>query len=201
MAVQLRRARPVPVTRLRTDGRPARWMRPCHACAGAGGARVPRRARATSRSARASAGRRRRRPGQRRAPFPSFVWAALTEIHLCHACSCPEIFRLATARQGGGAHYRAGWGWGCCRRGEVTTPAEARVCGVSGEPGQAADDALMMRCARHVPATAPAQSESRLARQARRLRNRTTASAWPPTAGAGGAAGSSCVASYERWWR
>jgi H+-transporting ATPase len=30
---------------------------------------------------------------------PSFLWALLTEIHLCHACSCQEILRRETARQ------------------------------------------------------------------------------------------------------
>jgi hypothetical protein len=39
------------------------------------------------------------------APSPSFVRPVLTEIHLCHACSCQEILRTETARQGcdGGA--------------------------------------------------------------------------------------------------
>eukprot|EP01047_Picozoa_sp_COSAG01_P045114 COSAG01_NODE_4132_length_5322_cov_3.930308_9_plen_102_part_00 len=31
---------------------------------------------------------------------PSFVWAALTATHLCHACSGQEILRMDTARQG-----------------------------------------------------------------------------------------------------
>jgi hypothetical protein len=33
------------------------------------------------------------------ASFPSFVCPVLTEIHLYHACSCQEIFRMETARQ------------------------------------------------------------------------------------------------------
>jgi chloramphenicol 3-O-phosphotransferase len=41
-------------------------------------------------------------------PFPSFVWALLTEIHRCHACSCQEILRLVTARQVELAMHR--WG-------------------------------------------------------------------------------------------
>jgi hypothetical protein len=34
------------------------------------------------------------------APFPSFVWHVLTEILICHACSCQELLRMETARQG-----------------------------------------------------------------------------------------------------
>jgi hypothetical protein len=34
------------------------------------------------------------------APLPSFARAVLTEISLCHACSCQEISRAETARQG-----------------------------------------------------------------------------------------------------
>jgi serine/threonine protein kinase len=33
------------------------------------------------------------------APFPSFVRPVLTEISLCHTCSCPEILRVQTVRQ------------------------------------------------------------------------------------------------------
>eukprot|EP01047_Picozoa_sp_COSAG01_P065514 COSAG01_NODE_8866_length_2631_cov_129.957741_1_plen_174_part_10 len=33
------------------------------------------------------------------APFRSPVWRLLTEIPLCHGCSCQEIFRVETARQ------------------------------------------------------------------------------------------------------
>jgi hypothetical protein len=33
--------------------------------------------------------------------FPPVVWDDLTEIHLCHACSCQEILSVETARQVG----------------------------------------------------------------------------------------------------
>jgi hypothetical protein len=38
-------------------------------------------------------------------PFPSWNRSILTEIYLCHACSCQEILRAKTAGQGfqGGA--------------------------------------------------------------------------------------------------
>jgi hypothetical protein len=36
-------------------------------------------------------------------PFPSWNRSILTEIYLCHACSCHEILRTETAGQGGGA--------------------------------------------------------------------------------------------------
>eukprot|EP01047_Picozoa_sp_COSAG01_P071610 COSAG01_NODE_11162_length_1992_cov_1.972002_2_plen_100_part_00 len=32
-------------------------------------------------------------------PFPSWDRSILTEIYLCHACSCQEIFRTETAGQ------------------------------------------------------------------------------------------------------
>ena len=35
------------------------------------------------------------------APFRSLVWRLLTEIPLCHGCSCQEIFRVETAHQVG----------------------------------------------------------------------------------------------------
>jgi hypothetical protein len=34
------------------------------------------------------------------APLRSLVWRLLTEIPLCHGCSCQEIFRFETAHQG-----------------------------------------------------------------------------------------------------
>jgi hypothetical protein len=34
-------------------------------------------------------------------PFSSWNWPILTEIYLCHACSCQEILRVETARQVG----------------------------------------------------------------------------------------------------
>eukprot|EP01047_Picozoa_sp_COSAG01_P066673 COSAG01_NODE_9251_length_2504_cov_2.227027_4_plen_163_part_00 len=34
-------------------------------------------------------------------PFPSWNRPILTEIYLCHACSCQEILRVETARQAG----------------------------------------------------------------------------------------------------
>jgi hypothetical protein len=40
-----------------------------------------------------------RATGRVSAPFPFICVAVLTEIHLCDACSCQEILRLATARQ------------------------------------------------------------------------------------------------------
>jgi hypothetical protein len=36
-------------------------------------------------------------------PFPSWNRSMLTEIYLCHACSCQEILRTETAGQGAGA--------------------------------------------------------------------------------------------------
>jgi hypothetical protein len=40
------------------------------------------------------------------------LWTVLTEIHLCRACSCQEISRMETARQGGtvreGVHRGSG---------------------------------------------------------------------------------------------
>eukprot|EP01047_Picozoa_sp_COSAG01_P014532 COSAG01_NODE_710_length_14110_cov_94.506745_1_plen_81_part_00 len=33
-------------------------------------------------------------------PFPSWNRSILTEIYLCHACSCQEILRTETAGQG-----------------------------------------------------------------------------------------------------
>jgi hypothetical protein len=35
-----------------------------------------------------------------REPFPSFAWPVLAEMHLCYSCSCPQILRAETARQG-----------------------------------------------------------------------------------------------------
>jgi hypothetical protein len=46
---------------------------------------------------RADVGARDRRIVSR--PFPSWNRSILTEIHLCHACSCQEILRVETARQ------------------------------------------------------------------------------------------------------
>jgi hypothetical protein len=40
--------------------------------------------------------------GERR--FRRFVWSVLTEVHLCHACSCQERLRMETARQAVGPH-------------------------------------------------------------------------------------------------
>jgi hypothetical protein len=52
-------------------------------------------------------------------PFPSWNRCILTEIYLCHACSCQEILRAETAGQAAGDDHSccvtAGgglWTWG-----------------------------------------------------------------------------------------
>jgi hypothetical protein len=71
----------------------------------------------------------------------SFLPAVLTEIYLCASCSCHEILRSATARLSSK----------CKEFTEATKQIELWRL----PPVRAQTAVLMMRRARHVPATAP----------------------------------------------
>jgi hypothetical protein len=77
-----------------------------HRAAASGGrALLPALARIETHTGTGGAGLRRQRalgvPVFVSAPFPLLWWPVVTENHLCRACSCQEILRMATARQAG----------------------------------------------------------------------------------------------------
>jgi hypothetical protein len=87
-------------------------------------------------------------------PFPSWNRSILTDIYLCHACSCHEILRTATAGQGreGRAGADGSTGFACCC---VERWAAAQPCGGNGTaPPPSADGGSVQFTAFRTPAAA-----------------------------------------------